>query len=190
MQNLKVLAVFTLTCLFVTTAVTSAKARTVKVDITGLADFIVDGDTFYVKATNGTEYRIRLADVNAKELGQVGYVEAKEHLRTLVYEKMVYLDVDDIYLWDAHGTGSRLVCVPYVEYNSTHLLNVCEALFLAGQVEKREYDNEFSPYSWSLYVLKGEAIPEFPLNFSLSLIPICMLFFTLAYLRANPRKSC
>ncbi len=177
MRNLGALAILAVACSLMLSAIFSVSASEVKIDFTGVADFIVDGDTFNVTAENGTEYRVRLADVNANELGQPGYYEARDYLATLILGKTVCLDVDDLYRWDSHGEGNRLVCVPYVEYNSTHLLNVCEQLFVAGQVEKRNYDNEFSPYSWSLYVPKQEVIPEFPsalMICSILLIPLAL----------------
>jgi micrococcal nuclease len=117
----------------------------VNIDLTGKATYVVDGDTFDVTVANGTQYRIRLADVNASERGQVGYDAAKDYLVSLVFGKTVYLDVDDVYVYDNQGTGDRLVCLSYVEYNSTHFLNVNKALLTAGQVEAKDYDNEFNP---------------------------------------------
>jgi len=163
MQRLKTFALMTAIFLVVTMQnVTIAKAYVIKIDFTGTANNIIDGDTFDVTAVNGTQYRIRLADVDASERGEAGYTEAKEYLSGLVYGKIVYLDVDDLYVWDDHGAGSRLVCVIYVNYNSTHLLNVNQALVQAVDVEKKNYDNEFNPYTWSLYIPKEQAIPEFP----------------------------
>lgn len=123
-----------------------------EVDEIGVVTKIVDGDTFDIIATNGTEFRIRLADVDANESGEVGYAEAKEYLRGLIFGKTVYLDVDDLYVWDYEGKGDRLVCVTYVDYNSTHWENVNEALVGGGYAEVDNYLNEFNPYSWVLYV--------------------------------------
>ncbi len=173
---------FTLAIIVTSSTVYFASASSLEVDLRGTANYVVDGDTFDVVAGNGTEYRVRLADVNASELGQPGYREAREHLETIVLGKTVFLDVDDLYIWDNHGRGSRLVAVPYVEENSTHLLNVCEALFLEGQVEKKEYDNEFNPYSWSLYVLKVDAIPELQLT-TVLFLAIASLLATSMYVK-------
>jgi hypothetical protein len=134
--------------------------------LTGVADKAVDGDTFYATVANGTQYTVRLADLNAKELGQTGYQEAKNLLNSLIHGKTVYLDVDDIYVWDYHGTGDRLVCVVYAEYNVTHVLNVNKAPIESEKVEIRDYDNEFDPYTWNLYAPK-EIVPEFPSCLSL-----------------------
>jgi len=70
----------------------------------------------------------------------------------------VYLDIDDIYQTDLYG---RLVCVVYARYNSTHYINVNKALLVANVAVIGDYHNEFSPYSWSLYVSKN-AVPEYP----------------------------
>lgn len=141
--------------------VAEVNALEIKEIFAGVVDEVVDGDTFRVTVKNGTQYSVRLADLNAEELSQAGYQEAKDLLDSLVYGKTVYLDVDDVYLWDYHGTGDRLVCVVYVEHNTTHLLNVNKALIDSGKVRTIDYENEFSPYTWSLYVSK-EIIPEFP----------------------------
>ena len=127
----------------------------VNIDLTGKASFIVDGDTFDVTVANGTEYRIRLADVNASEKGQVGYGEAWNYLESLVYGKTVYLDVDGVYVYDYGGRGDSLMCFVYVEYNSTHFLNVNQALLQAGKVEVKDYDDEFNPYIWNLHFKAG-----------------------------------
>ena len=179
-----------LALLIITTLIATPKAfaltPSTRFEITGFSDLIIDGDTFDITAENGTKYRIRLADVNANELGQEGYEEATQYLKTSISGKNVYLDIDNLYLWDNHGAGSRLVCIPFVEYNSTHFMNVCEALYLAGHVEKRDYANEFNPTSWSLYVPKEQSIPEFA--FKSSLIFLLIAVSTMAYSWLRMRK--
>jgi endonuclease YncB( thermonuclease family) len=137
-----------------------------------MATSVHDGDTFYIdKEFHGSD-TIRLADLNASELGQPLSVEARNFLSNLVYQKTVYLDIDDVYTFDYSGTGERLVCVVYVSYNSTHYENVNKALLDAGLAEKKDYVNEFDPNTWTLYVSK-ESISEFP-SF---LVPV-LLFVT------------
>jgi endonuclease YncB( thermonuclease family) len=163
MFRLKIFAIFVLIFLFLAIVdVRFVNALKIRIDFSGVVDYVVDGDTFDVTLINGTSFRVRLADVNAVEFGESGYFEAKDYLKSLVYEKTVYLDVDDLYTYENHGTGDRLICVPYVEYNTTHLMNVNEALFQAGQVKLKNYDNEFSHYNWELYISKQDVIPEFP----------------------------
>ncbi len=187
MQIFKTLTLFMLTLLLTSSTVSFVSASSLEIDLRGIADHVIDGDTFDLVAGTGTEYRVRLADVNANESGQPGYYEARDHLATLVLGKTVFLDVDDLYIWDNHGTGSRLVAVPYIETNSTHLLNICEALFLEGQVEKREYDNEFNPYSWGLYIQKVDAIPELQPT-TLLLLMIACLCATSIYAKLKRRN--
>lgn len=163
MSKLRLFVVSILIILFVAvSSVCDVKANVVKIDFSGVVDFVIDGDTFDVTLGNGTSFRVRMADVNAVELNQVGYDEAREYLKSLIYEKTVYLDVDDLYTYENHGSGNRLVCVTYLDFNSTHLMNVNEALSVAGHAKLRNYDNEFNPYNWDFYVLKGDVIPEFP----------------------------
>jgi endonuclease YncB( thermonuclease family) len=87
-------------------------------DATAIAIGVHDGDTFHIdKEFHGSD-TIRLADLNASELGQPLSVEARNFLSGLVYQKTVCLNIDDVYIFDYSGTGDRLVCVVYVDYNS------------------------------------------------------------------------
>ena len=111
---------------------------------------VIDGDTFDI----ATGERIRLADVDAPEYYESSYSQAKDYLAGLIDGKTVYLDIDDIYTYDYSGTGNRLVCVAYVDYDSIYLMNVNQALLDGGYAVVSNYYNEFSPYSWTLLVLK------------------------------------
>jgi len=133
-----------------------------EIDATAVAVKVHDGDTFYLDRVINGSNTVRLADVNAPELGQPLSYEARDFLKGLVLAKTVYLDIDDIYVYDYRGTGDRLVCVVYVDYNSTHYENVNKALWIAGLAEKKEYDNEFNADTWTLYVPKTDLTPEFP----------------------------
>lgn len=167
-----------------------ASCVSLEVDLNGAVVDIIDGDTFDIVATNRTQYRVRLADIDAPERDEAGYAEAKEYLKMLIYGKSVYLDVDDLYTWDNYGSGSRLVCVVYIEYNVTHYLNVNEALVKAGYAQKKEFANEFNPYSWSLYTPKLEST-DFPFKPILTLIAIVLIAFFTVYLnrRCLRRKT-
>jgi micrococcal nuclease len=124
--------------------------RCAEIDMTSYVSSVHDGDTF----TLNTGDKVRLADLNAPELGQTGSYEARDYLDSLVYHQTVYLDVDDLYRTDSFG---RLVCVVYVDYNSTHYLNVNKALIDGGYAEARNYDNEFNFNSFVLYLPKAGA---------------------------------
>ncbi|MCJ7635333.1 thermonuclease family protein, partial [Candidatus Bathyarchaeota archaeon] len=88
-----------------------------EIDETTVVSWVVDGDTF--DTTSGDT--IRLADIDTPELGKSGYYEARDRLISLVYNKQVFLDIDDISRTDLYN---RLVCVVYVEYNTTFFKNV------------------------------------------------------------------
>jgi len=130
---------------------------------------VIDGDTF--DASSGDT--IRLADIDAPENGEIGYYEAKDLLTSLVYQKAVYLDIDDVHRTDPYG---RLVCVVYVDYNSTHLKNVNKALLVEGYAQIWEHDNEFNSSTWTLYVPKNSG-SEFP-NFII--LPILVIIVAIA----------
>ena len=93
---------------------------------------------------------------NTPELSEQGGQEAKDFLSGWIYRKPVYLDIDDYYQFDS--TGTRIVCVVYTYYNTTHLLNVNKLLLNEGHAVIDNHDNEFNPNSWSLYVINPTPI--------------------------------
>ena len=117
-------------------------------DLISTATYIVDGDTFDIASGD----RIRLADVDTPEYYESGYTEASDFLSELIYNKRVYLDVDDIHTYDT--LGKRIVCCVYVDFNSTHYLNVNEILLKLNYARIWDHDNEFNPYNWSLFLPK------------------------------------
>lgn len=124
-----------------------------EIDQTSVVNWVIDGDTFNV--TSGD--RIRLADIDAPESGENGYFDAKNFLIGLIYNETVYLDVDDVTGADPYG---RLVCVAFVDYNSTYVMNVNKALLVENLAVVSNYtNNEFNPDTWTLYV-PIPAIPE------------------------------
>ena len=104
----------------------SVRSSSPEFDLVDRVSYIVDGDTFDISSGE----RIRLADVDTPERGEYGFYEASNFLSALIGGETVYLDVDDVYRYDTYGT--RLVCVVYVEYNSTHYINVNNALLRYG----------------------------------------------------------
>lgn len=72
---------------------------------------VIDGDT--LELSNG--YRVRLADIDAPEKYESGYLASTEALESWVLGERFYLDLDDIHETDSYG---RLVCVVYVEHDS------------------------------------------------------------------------
>jgi len=159
-----------------------------KVDVTAIASSVHDGDTFSSDREFHGSDTIRLADIDASELGQPLSYEARDFLSELVCNNTVYLDVDDVYTFDYRGIGHRLVCVVYVSHNSTHYKNVNKALLDAGLAEKKDYDNEFNPDTWTLYVSKQET-PEsqsFPILLGFAIV-IVVLLVLIVYFRKRKR---
>jgi len=146
-------------------------------DTSTVVSSVTDGDTFET-TSEGT---VRLADIDAPEYYEYGYQSSRDFLISIIYGKTVYLDIDDIY---RTGTYGRLICVAYVQINSTHYLNVNKALLVENHAEISNYDNEFNPYSWNLYVPKQD-IPEFP---SWTVLPL-FLVTTLLVILFRTRKE-
>ncbi|MEB3787217.1 MAG: thermonuclease family protein, partial [Desulfurococcales archaeon] len=125
-----------------------------EVDASCIVTRVIDGDTFScilseVYSTGleglrpGMEARVRLADINAPELRpepEPGAVKATSMLSSLLQNETVYLDIDDMYVFDRYG---RIVAVALVPYNGTHLVNVNLLLVSRGLAEVWEHDNEW-----------------------------------------------
>ena len=137
---------FLLTCIiFLTLNSLVLKSYAFEVDKTGNVYYIVDGDTIDVSTVG----RIRLADIDTPEQGEPGYDEATNYISALIYQKTVYIDVDDVYGTDVYG---RIVAVVYVYHDDDHLKNVNKALLDSGHAVIWNFDNEFNPYTWTLLV--------------------------------------
>jgi hypothetical protein len=114
-----------------------------EIDAQGYVTKVIDGNTLDVS----NFCRIRLADIDTPESGEAGYSSAKNYLSSLVDNKFVYIDKDE-----KLDPYERFVCVIYVRCNATHLLNVNKALLLKGVAKISNYQNEFNPSSWTLYI--------------------------------------
>lgn len=117
----------------------------VEIDMVDRVVEVFDGDTFETLEVKS----VRLADIDAPEIDEVGYEEAKVFLKSLVGNKLVYIDIDDY----GSTTWGRTVCLVYVRYNSTHLLNVNKELVDSGHAVVWDHENnEFDPYAWTEFV--------------------------------------
>lgn len=134
-----------------------AKARVLRV---------VDGDTIWVeilevyRASIGLleegEYRVRLADINAPELGEEGGLDAKRVLEhVLSGRRYVLLDVDDCFVTDRYG---RLIAVVLAPENS-YYLNVNAWMVDRGFASYWDHENEFIPERWEVVVPLGDVNP-------------------------------
>jgi micrococcal nuclease len=77
---------------------------------------VVDGDTIDVSFNICGVQRVRLVGINAPEISEEGYEEAKEFLNETCIWEEVKLDVDDM---KQYGTYYRILAVVYV--NETNL---------------------------------------------------------------------
>ncbi len=71
----------------------STVASNWEIDATGIVERVMDGDTFHAVPLG----RVRLADIDTPEVGEPGAQEATDCLTSLVYRRLVYLDVDDLH---------------------------------------------------------------------------------------------
>ncbi len=150
----------------------NAKCYSGEIDAIVIVTGVHDGDTFYINRKLNGSNTIRLADVDTAELGQPNSTEARNLLAGLVSQSIVYLDIEDKSPLDSYD---RLICVVYADLNDTHYLNVNKALLNTGLAEEKDYDNEFDPSTWTLYVPKEDIVPEYPSFLILFLITIVLV---------------
>ncbi|MEN2999195.1 MAG: thermonuclease family protein [Acidilobaceae archaeon] len=157
---------------------------------------VVDGDTIEVEIVEVRKERfkdisgarkVRFADVNAPELSTPEGQRSKEFLASLLAGREVLLDVDDLKVTDRYG---RLVAIVFLWHNETHLLNVNALLVERGYAAAQDYENEFSPSSWSLYVAApspGRAEAQMPLELIAlgALLALLLLIIVSGALRAR-----
>jgi hypothetical protein len=135
------------------TSIVFAQQQTFEIDCEAVVTRVVDGDTTYVRSEEGFKagetFKVRFADVNAPELYTPEGQEAKEALDSLIDGKEVILDIDDLYTYDKYG---RVVAVIYLQADETKFMNVNYWLVISNYAEISDYDNEFDPSTWTLYV--------------------------------------
>lgn len=91
--------------------------------ITVFVNDVIDGDTF----DTAEGFRIRLADIDAPETGETGYLESAEYLELLIEDKTVVLDIDNITVTDPYG---RYVCLVFVEKQTFTWTKMAQAFAL------------------------------------------------------------
>ncbi|MEM1803955.1 MAG: hypothetical protein QXR80_05605, partial [Desulfurococcaceae archaeon] len=143
---------------------------------------VVDGDTVHISppVCVAGEYRtvVRLADINAPELGTPEGETARSALINLLAEgnNIVYLDIANYSRQAGCSSGlvddyGRIVAVLYVRVNETHILNVNKWMVENNYAVIQDFDNDdFDPDNWSLYLeypVESEKLPE------VTRIPLC-----------------
>jgi endonuclease YncB( thermonuclease family) len=147
---------FTITTYFILIPTTHA----IQTDLTGQVSYVHDGDTFDINSGNTA---IRLADIDAPEYGEAGYDQAKWYLYNLVYGKTVYLDQSTL-----NGLSfDRLVCIVYIDYDSSNYLNVNKKMIASGYASQIDYSNDFNPATWTMLVPKSSLPPPFSYTLSI-----------------------
>lgn len=142
--------------------------------------YVIDGDTF----DTSTGVRIRLADINAPNSTEIGYIESKNYLASLIENKSVIIDVDNVTMTDTYD--NRLVCLVYLQHNSTHHMNVNQAVVNESPAIIWDWtNNEFDPNTWELYI-PTETIPEF---FSIPVITTIFMAVTIFIALAKTNRN-
>jgi hypothetical protein len=142
MNSKKCIFVILLSCSLIFPSQFFSMVYAFEIDQVATCTYVYDGDSF--ETTFG---EVRLADIDAPEYNDT----SRDALVALINNEEVFLDVDDMYQTDPYG---RYVCVTYIEVNATHLLNVNQYLLDNGFVVVTNYNNEFNPASWTLYISK------------------------------------
>lgn len=134
-------------------------------EVCGYIDRVVDGDTVWIVVEEvdrefpgisvGDLIKVRLADINAPELGTPEGEEASDALYRLVSSLGwdACLDVDDEGVYDPYG---RVVAILYL-VSGEELINVNAYMVREGYAVYRDYPNEFGRED----ILGGDA-PEIP----------------------------
>ncbi|MEJ2271747.1 MAG: hypothetical protein P8X91_04550 [Candidatus Bathyarchaeota archaeon] len=152
-----------------------------EIDNTVFVNSIIDGVTFETE----TQGIFKLADIEQRCTDiedSTALVTTKGLLSSIIMGKNVYLDIDSQYITDNFGAGNRTVAVVYIEHNTTHYLNVNQALIEYRYVIINDVKNDFNTEEWTLFTNK-QTVPEFP---SWTIIPL-FLIFTLSgiFIRKN-----
>lgn len=123
----------------------------------GIVTNVVDGDTFDVtieKASPKISYsveRIRLADVDSPEMATVEGPAAKDLTYSILLNKRVYLDIDDLSATGRDRYG-RLVCVARLSGVRGQVIptpSFNRMLVDGGHAQLKDFkDNEFDPQDW------------------------------------------
>ena len=151
---------------------------------------IIDGVSFL--SNNDTIFR--LADVEPRCTdwdNSTGLITSKGFLSSIILGKTVYLDIDSEYAPNQIESYDYIECVVYVDYNSSHYLNVNRAIVEHGLLLIDNSENDFDPDSWTRYIDKNN-VPEFQSWIILSLFfspPIIFVVYKIFLKSVKNKKS-
>jgi hypothetical protein len=144
-----------------------------EIDALTIVTNVIGDDTFEIE----NQELIKLADIDptcADIDNSTGFISAKSVLASIIEGKTIYLDIDDLFGTDYSGTGNRTVAVVYVDFNSTHYLNVNNVMLKRKLLEANDQDNDFTPENWTMYIKKQD-IPEFPVETTTTVFTILLI---------------
>ncbi|MCL2116392.1 MAG: thermonuclease family protein [Methanobrevibacter sp.] len=96
-------------------------------EVEGLCSNVVDGDTIDVVGVG----RIRLVGIDTPEIGQPGYEEATNYIKSMCLGKTVYLDIDNAEPKDKYGRTLAIVYVDGININQELLkLGYAKVLYI------------------------------------------------------------
>jgi len=114
---------------------------------TGFVSAVIDGSSFQLSSGQV----IQLAAISTPVDGHAGYEESKNYLKNLIQGKTVILDTG---ITPTTENG-KLLCVTYLDYNSTHYENINQAMIQNGYaVPLSQNNNSFDPTNWIWFVQK------------------------------------
>ena len=87
------LAIFSICLVLVSSAFVGFKNNDKTNIIQGNVVYVYDGDTVKLKTNDDKEYKIRLSGIDAPEYNQKYGKEAKEYLSSLIYNKLICIEV-------------------------------------------------------------------------------------------------
>jgi|WetSurMetagenome_2_1015567.scaffolds.fasta_scaffold136017_2 hypothetical protein len=121
-------------------------------DKNGVVTSVIDGSTFTVD----TGETIRLAEIITPNSSQPGFESSRSYLGSMIQGKTVILDVDTRIVSDQ----GKLLCIAYLDYNSTYYENINKAMIENGYAAPTSVSTtEFNPSTWTWFVSKQTTTP-------------------------------
>jgi hypothetical protein len=150
----RLLTKVTITLIVLAVLIPLVTAESIPTDKTGAISAVIDGSSFQLSSGE----TIKLAAIDTPNSGHPGYSESKNYLTILIQGKPVYLDIGVAATTDQKG---RLLCVVYLDYNSTHYENVNMAMIQNGYAIPSSLNySYFNPSSWFWFVPKNTPSPS------------------------------
>jgi endonuclease YncB( thermonuclease family) len=149
----RLLTKVTITIIIITVLIPLVTAESIPTDKTGTVSAVIDGSSFQLSSSE----TIKLAAIDTPNSGQPGYSESKNYLTTLIQGKLVYLDTGAATTTDQQG---RLLCVVYLDYNSTNYENINMAMIQNGYAAPNSQNSSgFDIGTWTWFVSKQTPTP-------------------------------